>query len=162
MLMTNCFCGMVDRRKTVSFIFSRDYCQRSSPLRISDTSQAGFKPTLKLEWSCEVHGTIETEQIKLKIFCISILQFQNFNVFRVWYYYFFGVNLKFRHIKTLRELIQNVSSARKYMLWNEIDSWFQCSLNFIRSFFGNIRNIKNQFPSPVFKRFFMSLWSLEK
>ena len=30
----NCFCGMVDRRKTFSLISSRDHCQRSSPSRI--------------------------------------------------------------------------------------------------------------------------------
>ena len=37
------FCGMVDRRKEFSLISSRDHCQRSSPSRISDTSQAGFE-----------------------------------------------------------------------------------------------------------------------
>ena len=37
MMMMNCFCGMVDRRKALSLIFSRDHCQRSSPTRISDT-----------------------------------------------------------------------------------------------------------------------------
>ena len=38
------FCGMVDRRKAISLISSRDYCQRSSPSRISDTPRAGFEP----------------------------------------------------------------------------------------------------------------------
>ena len=38
MMMMNCFCGMVDRRKAFSLISSRDHCQRSSPTRISDTS----------------------------------------------------------------------------------------------------------------------------
>ena len=43
MLMTvNCFCGMVVRRKAFSLISSWDDCQRSSPLRISDTLRAGF------------------------------------------------------------------------------------------------------------------------
>ena len=37
MMMMNCFCGMVDRRKTLSLISSQDHCQRSSPSRISDT-----------------------------------------------------------------------------------------------------------------------------
>ena len=37
LMMMNCFCGIVDRRKAFSFISSRDHCQRSSPLRISDT-----------------------------------------------------------------------------------------------------------------------------
>ena len=53
------FCGMVDRRKAFSLIFSRDHCQRSSPSRISDTPRAGFEPAQNLssgfdEWSCSV------------------------------------------------------------------------------------------------------------
>ena len=57
--MTNCFCGMVDRRKAFSLISSRGHCQRSSPLRISDAPQAGFEPAQNLssgfvEWSCAV------------------------------------------------------------------------------------------------------------
>ena len=44
MMMMNCFCGMVDRRKAFSLISSRDHCQRSSPSRISDTPEAGFEP----------------------------------------------------------------------------------------------------------------------
>ena len=59
MMMMNCFCGMVDRRKAFSLISSRDHCQRSSPSRISDTSRAGFEPAQNLspgidEWSCAV------------------------------------------------------------------------------------------------------------
>ena len=55
----NCFCGMVDRRKTFSLISRRENCQRSSPSRISDTPQAGFKPIQNLssglvEWICGV------------------------------------------------------------------------------------------------------------
>ena len=41
MMMMNCFCGVVDRRKAFSLISSRGHCQRSSPLWISDTPQAG-------------------------------------------------------------------------------------------------------------------------
>ena len=57
--LMNCFCGMVDRRKTFSLISSRDHCQRSSPSWISDTSRAGFEPAQSLssglvEWSCTV------------------------------------------------------------------------------------------------------------
>ena len=37
MMMMNCFCGMVDRRKAFSLISNRDHCQRSSQSRISDT-----------------------------------------------------------------------------------------------------------------------------
>ena len=59
MMMMNCFCGMVDRRKPFSLISSQDHCQRSSPSRISDTPRAGFEPAQNLssglfEWSCAV------------------------------------------------------------------------------------------------------------
>ena len=59
MMIMNCFCGMVDRRKAFSLIFSRDHCQRSSSSRISDTPRAGFEPAQNLssdfvEWSCAV------------------------------------------------------------------------------------------------------------
>ena len=33
-LMMNCFCGMVDRRKAFSLIFSWAHCQRFSPLML--------------------------------------------------------------------------------------------------------------------------------
>ena len=59
MMMLDCFCGMVDRRKVFGLISSRDYCQRSSPSRISDTLWAGSEPAQNLisslvEWSCAV------------------------------------------------------------------------------------------------------------
>ena len=59
LMMMNCFCGMVDRRKAFNLISSRDHCQRSSPSRISGTPQAGFEPVQNLssslaEWSCAV------------------------------------------------------------------------------------------------------------
>ena len=47
MMMMNCLCGMVDRRKAFSLISSRDHCQRSSPSWISDTPRAGFEPAQK-------------------------------------------------------------------------------------------------------------------
>ena len=58
-MMMNCFCSMVDRRKAFSLISSRDHCQRSSPSRISDTPPAGFEPAQNLssgliEWSCAI------------------------------------------------------------------------------------------------------------
>ena len=60
LMMMNCFCSMVDRRKAFSLISSRDHCQRSSPSRISDT---GFELAQNLssglvEWSCAVVITI--------------------------------------------------------------------------------------------------------
>ena len=39
-MMMNCFCGMVDRRKAFSPISIRGHCQRSSPSPISDTPRA--------------------------------------------------------------------------------------------------------------------------
>ena len=59
MMMMNCFCGMVDRRRAFSLISSRDHCQRSSSSRISDTPRAEFEPAQNLssglvEWSCAV------------------------------------------------------------------------------------------------------------
>ena len=47
-MMMNCFCGMVDRRKAFSLISRWDHCQRSSPLRIFDTPRAGFHPVQNL------------------------------------------------------------------------------------------------------------------
>ena len=59
MVIMNCFCGMVDRRKAFSLTSSRDHCQRSSPSRISDMPRAGFEPAQNLssglvEWNCAV------------------------------------------------------------------------------------------------------------
>ena len=42
MMIMNCFCGMFDWRKGFGLFSSWDHCQRSSPLKISDT------PKLKL------------------------------------------------------------------------------------------------------------------
>ena len=63
LMMMNCFCSMVDRRKAFSLISSRDHCQWSSPSWISDTPRAGFEPAQSLssglvEWSCAVVITI--------------------------------------------------------------------------------------------------------
>ena len=48
MMMMNCFRRMVDRQKAFSLISSRDLCQRSSPLRISDMPRAGLEPARNL------------------------------------------------------------------------------------------------------------------
>ena len=58
-VLINCFCGMVDRRKTFSLISSWDHCQRLSPSQISDMLRAGFEPAQNLSsdfiwWSCAV------------------------------------------------------------------------------------------------------------
>ena len=46
--MMNCFCGMVDRRKVFSLIYSRDHFQRSSLLSNSNTPWTGFEPAQNL------------------------------------------------------------------------------------------------------------------
>ena len=51
MVMMNYFWGMVDRRKTHSFISSRDHCQRSLLSRIFDTPRTGFEPAQNLNSS---------------------------------------------------------------------------------------------------------------
>ena len=42
MMMMNCFCGMVDRRKAPSLISSRDHCQRSSGLEPAQNLTSGL------------------------------------------------------------------------------------------------------------------------
>ena len=63
-MMMNFFCGMVDRRKAFSLISSRDHCQRSSPLQISDAASRVWtyaEPEFRLSWmklcSCDNHYT---------------------------------------------------------------------------------------------------------
>ena len=56
-MMINYFYGMVDQRKAFGLLSSRDHCQRSSSLWISNMPQAGFEPAQNLssafvEWSC--------------------------------------------------------------------------------------------------------------
>ena len=85
MMMMNCFCGMVDRRKAFSLISSRDHCQRSSPSRISDTPQAGFEPAQNLssdfgEWSYAVVITTTPRRHYLTLYdsiSSKILNFRN-------------------------------------------------------------------------------------
>ena len=48
MMMMNCFCGMVVRRKAFNLISSWDHCQRSTPSQISDMPRAGFEPAQNL------------------------------------------------------------------------------------------------------------------
>ena len=43
LLMMNCFCGIVDRRKALTLISSRDNYQSFSPSQTSDTLRAGFE-----------------------------------------------------------------------------------------------------------------------
>ena len=65
MMIMNCFCGIIDRRKVVSLISRQDHCRRYSPMRISNTPRAGFELAQNLssgfvEWSCAVVITTTT------------------------------------------------------------------------------------------------------
>ena len=87
MMMMNCFCGLVGRRKACSLISSRDHCQRPSPSRISDTPQARFEPVQNLssgltEWSCAVVITTSPRRQFVTIFKCSNLQ-SHYNFLRV-------------------------------------------------------------------------------
>ena len=48
MMMMNCFCGMFDRQKALSFISNRDHCQRFVISQISDALLAVFEPAQNL------------------------------------------------------------------------------------------------------------------
>ena len=89
MMMMNCFCGMVDGRKVVSLISSRDHCQRSSPSRISDTSRVGLEPAQNLssgfvEWSCAVAITTTIQHHSLGLVVRSNVLHWIFNLCH-WY-----------------------------------------------------------------------------
>ena len=95
MMMMNCFCGMVDRRKSFSPISSRDHCQRSSPSRIFNTPRAGFEPAQNLnsglvEWSYAVVKT--TTPLRQEIGLFDLLEDLIYNwgfgwIFRMIYSY---------------------------------------------------------------------------
>ena len=73
MVMVNCFCDIVDRRKTFSLISSQDHCQRSSPSRIPDMQRAGFEPAQNLssglvELSCAVVIMATVNKLKYVLF----------------------------------------------------------------------------------------------
>ena len=58
-IMMNIFSGKYDRRKGYSLIFSREHCQRSSPLQISNMPWVVFEPAQNLysgflKWSFTV------------------------------------------------------------------------------------------------------------
>ena len=82
MMMMNCFCGMVDRRKAFNVISSRDHCQRSSPSRISDKPRARFEPAQNLssglvEWSCSVVITTTPRLKHIVNLCYLLHQIQS-------------------------------------------------------------------------------------
>ena len=68
-MMMVILCGMVEQQKAFSLISSRDHCQRSSPLRISDMPQAGFEPAQSLTSSLVACWT--PIKIKINMICVS-------------------------------------------------------------------------------------------
>ena len=59
----NCFCGVVDRRKTFSRISNQDHCQKFSQSEISNMLRARFELARNLssdfaEGSCVVVATV--------------------------------------------------------------------------------------------------------
>ena len=82
MVMMNCFCGIIDRRKAFSLISSQDHCQRSSRSRISDTPRAGFEPVQNLssgfvKWSCFkiIYVNFDIEMLHVRYVLCSVLKF---------------------------------------------------------------------------------------
>ena len=67
MRMMNCFCGMVDRRKVLSFISSLNHCQRFSPSEISDTLRAIFDFAQLPYLSTEIIFQLYCADLALKI-----------------------------------------------------------------------------------------------
>ena len=91
--MMNCidelFLWYVDQRKAFSLISSREHFQRSSPLRISDTSHAGFEPEQNLssdftESSCAVGITTTPRCCYRKIFLGYFLFFAQNDSMHEW------------------------------------------------------------------------------
>ena len=91
--MMNCidelFLWYDDQRKAFSLISSRDHFQRSSPLRISDTSHAGFEPEQNLssgftESSCAVGITTTPRRCYRQIFLGYFLLFAQNDSMHEW------------------------------------------------------------------------------
>ena len=92
MMMMNCFCGLVDRRKTFNLISSRDHFQRPSPSRIFDTPGARYEPAKNqssgfVEWSCAAVITTTPRR--------HICELNNYFLSFFWIYVYcsFGISL---------------------------------------------------------------------
>ena len=112
MMMMHCFCGMVDRRKVFRLISSRDHCQRSSPLRISNTPRAGFEPSQSLnsgsvKWSCAAVITTTPRR--------NMRQYSRHKMvadLRIWKL------ISDKRLKTFRKLVWNMP-----ITWNILLKW---------------------------------------
>ena len=128
MMMMNCFCGMVDRRKAFNLISSWDHCQRPSPSRISDTPGARYEPAQNLssgfvEWSCAalIITTPRRHTCQLNNYFLSF--------FWIYVYCSFGISLSsyFFFCFTLNCLWPNSWGFRNFtsnVITNQITSCF--------------------------------------
>ena len=86
MMMINYFCGTVDRRKTFRVISSRGHFQRSSPLSISNTLQAGFQPVQNLSSDLLEQGSAvritTTSQRHKKVWFLLVVLFATKKTYR--------------------------------------------------------------------------------
>ena len=108
MMMMNCFCGLVDRRKTFNLISSRDHFQRPSPSRIFDTLGARYEPAKNqssgfVEWSCAAVITTTPRR--------HICQLNNYFLSFFWIYVYcsFGISLSSYFFSVLLWIVSDLT-----------------------------------------------------
>ena len=108
MMMMNCFCGLVDRRKTFNLISSRDHFQRLSPSRIFDTPGARYEPAKNqssgfVEWSCAAVITTTPRR--------HICQLNNYFLSFFWIYVYcsFGISLSSYFFSVLLWIVSDLT-----------------------------------------------------
>ena len=108
MMMMNCFCGLVERRKTFNLISSRDHFQRPSPSRIFDTPGARYEPAKNqssgsVEWSCAAVITTTPRR--------HICQLNNYFLSFFWIYVYcsFGISLSSYFFSVLLWIVSDLT-----------------------------------------------------
>ena len=108
MMMMNCFCGLVDRRKMFNLISSRDHFQRPSPSRIFDTPGARYEPAKNqssgfVEWSCAAVITTTPRR--------HICQLNNYFLSFFWIYVYcsFGISLSSYFFSVLLWIVSDLT-----------------------------------------------------
>ena len=108
MMMMNCFCGLVDRRKTFNLISSRDHFQRPSPSRIFDTPGFRYEPAKNqssgfVEWSCAAVITTTPRR--------HICQLNNYFLSFFWIYVYcsFGISLSSYFFSVLLWIVSDLT-----------------------------------------------------
>ena len=128
---------MVKRRKAFSLISSRGHCQRSSPLRISNTPQVGFEPAQNLssglvEWSFAVVITTTPRRYNLQysdskncLITLDVFFITNhgFCIITAWMHYILFLPVSFRNVKLLA-IFNWVFLMSDYL-------WFMVSLSMV-------------------------------